>query len=304
MGRPVTMPKKVCPNCGEAFARSCVIDGKRRGLANRRYCLSCRPFGSRETDVPLKGLRFHYSFLEGQKIGNWSVIREVERRDARFRNYLCRCECGTEKVFNVSYLNTGQPTSCHLCRAKKKEADVLAYFLGKKRGDYTIVEYLGKNEWGTRQWRCRCKCGTERIFLSGQLSDQDSGRMRCMNCCSEDLEISHRVTDQVPKRFWSRLLSTAQARDIQLDVTIEYLFSLYEEQGKACALSGVPIYFSSLGSKHNRYTTASLDRINSDRGYVVGNVQWVHKIVNFMKGSLGQDDFVSWCKLIVERGGR
>ena len=55
-------------------------------------------------------------------------------------------------------------------------------------------------------------------------------------------------------------------------------------------MSGVPIGFDD--------ATASLDRIDSSRGYVPENVQWVHKVINRMKGTLSDDEFKSWCRTV------
>ena len=49
--------------------------------------------------------------------------------------------------------------------------------------------------------------------------------------------------------------------------------------------------------------TASLDRIDNSKGYIVGNVQWVHKQVNFMKGTMEQKEFIKFCKLISSKCG-
>lgn len=46
--------------------------------------------------------------------------------------------------------------------------------------------------------------------------------------------------------------------------------------------------------------TASLDRIDSSKGYVEGNVQWVHKDVNYIKQDLEESYFKKLCKLITE----
>jgi hypothetical protein len=43
-----------------------------------------------------------------------------------------------------------------------------------------------------------------------------------------------------------------------------------------------------------------LDRIDSSQGYVSGNVQWVHTIINFMKTSLPQREFIRWCRLVTD----
>src|SRR5882724_8540250 len=55
-------------------------------------------------------------------------------------------------------------------------------------------------------------------------------------------------------------------------------------------------------SKQN--PTASLDRRENHRGYVKGNVQWVHKVVNIMKSNHDEAYFVAMCKQIADhRGG-
>lgn len=41
--------------------------------------------------------------------------------------------------------------------------------------------------------------------------------------------------------------------------------------------------------------SASLDRIDSSKGYSINNVQWVHKDVNFAKQSMTMKDFVQLC---------
>jgi hypothetical protein len=52
------------------------------------------------------------------------------------------------------------------------------------------------------------------------------------------------------------------------------------------------------GDKHGE-TTASLDRINSKKGYTKDNVQWVHKWINFMKQDLDEEEFITFCEAIV-----
>ena len=44
--------------------------------------------------------------------------------------------------------------------------------------------------------------------------------------------------------------------------------------------------------------TASLDRIDSSKGYIKGNVQWVHKEFNKMKLDLLDKEFIDICKLV------
>jgi len=89
---------------------------------------------------------------------------------------------------------------------------------------------------------------------------------------------------------------SAQKRNLPFALTKEYLWELYESQNGKCALSQVPIKFGRVYFKYE--TTASLDRIDSSKGYIEGNVQWVHKLVNLMKNSISQEDFIQICYLV------
>lgn len=46
--------------------------------------------------------------------------------------------------------------------------------------------------------------------------------------------------------------------------------------------------------------TASLDRIDSSKGYIKGNIQWVHKDINKMKNNYNQAYFINLCALVVD----
>jgi hypothetical protein len=45
--------------------------------------------------------------------------------------------------------------------------------------------------------------------------------------------------------------------------------------------------------------TASLDRIDSRKGYEPQNIQWVLKEVNLMKGAMPQGHFITLCNAVV-----
>ncbi|WP_315782372.1 hypothetical protein [Bradyrhizobium sp. SZCCHNPS1003] len=82
------------------------------------------------------------------------------------------------------------------------------------------------------------------------------------------------------------------------EIDAGHIQALFERQKGRCALSGLPIEASKVSP------TASLDRIESHRGYVRGNVQWVHKVVNIMKQNSDEAYFVAMCKQVAaHRGG-
>jgi hypothetical protein len=87
---------------------------------------------------------------------------------------------------------------------------------------------------------------------------------------------------------------SAKDRGHSWDLEIEDVWQLYLDQDKKCALSGMDIGWSKTGLT----ATASIDRIDSSEGYLLENVQLVHKDVNFMKQNYDQDYFIGVCKLI------
>jgi len=82
-------------------------------------------------------------------------------------------------------------------------------------------------------------------------------------------------------------LRNIKRRNHVYDVTADYLSFLWLTQGGLCAYTKLPLNLNS-SSKRNldfRYT-ASLDRIDSNQGYVIGNVQFVSTAINYMKNSM------------------
>jgi hypothetical protein len=101
--------------------------------------------------------------------------------------------------------------------------------------------------------------------------------------------------EDIRGQFFAHIKRHAESRNLKFLITIQYAWDLYEQQKRKCALSGLPIIF---GVNGGGKTTASLDRIDSELGYVEGNVQWVHKFVNKMKWNIPQKEFVELCKSI------
>ena len=102
--------------------------------------------------------------------------------------------------------------------------------------------------------------------------------------------------------YVKRLRSSAKVRKLDFIITRDFLYSLYKKQGGYCALSGIELRWSAHTKAHRlNCTTASVDRINSDRGYTEENIQWTHKHLNKMKGTLKQEEFIKYCRLVARK---
>ena len=65
--------------------------------------------------------------------------------------------------------------------------------------------------------------------------------------------------------------------------------------------TGIDIGFpKAWGAKSKTEITASLDRIDSNKGYIKNNVQWVHKHINTMKMHMTDREFIDMCKKVAK----
>ena len=85
---------------------------------------------------------------------------------------------------------------------------------------------------------------------------------------------------------------------MEWNLTIEHLDNLYDFQQQRCALSGAALTLDHGQNNGVDNGNASLDRIDSDVGYVVGNVQFVTKDINMGKQKLSNADFVEMCRQV------
>lgn len=99
--------------------------------------------------------------------------------------------------------------------------------------------------------------------------------------------------------LFTRIKGGAKVRNLNFDLNKDLIYQMLVDQDYCCKLSGVQITLP--GSSNDFSTgnfTASLDRIDSSKGYTHDNVQWVHKFVNIMKQDMSDQEFISWCGTI------
>jgi hypothetical protein len=73
------------------------------------------------------------------------------------------------------------------------------------------------------------------------------------------------------------------------------------KQNKKCAYTNIDLYFTKFNTNFNRYTNASIDRIDSSKPYTLENIQWVDKKINIMKSSYKSEEFIKLCCLVSKK---
>jgi hypothetical protein len=99
--------------------------------------------------------------------------------------------------------------------------------------------------------------------------------------------------------YWKTIEQRAKERKLEFNLTREYIWDLFIKQEKKCSISGFDIQL--VKSEHHLLfleQTASLDRIDSSKGYIIGNVQWLHKDINRLKWNLEENKLFELCKSV------
>lgn len=230
----------------------------------------------------------------GRKVNKWTIIRYVgiSNHKKPLRLWECQCECGTIKNFPSTYFNSGLIRSCGCNRHKiDRDNDII----GKKYNRLIVLDFEFKKN-GFAYYKCRCECGEIRIVSKISILE---GKTKSCGCIARGKSSKNwKGYGDIGKFYVNRVKSNAKKRKIEFNITIEYMWELFLYQDKKCAITKLELKFDS--KSNNGDGTASLDRIDSSKGYVEGNVQWVHKDINFMKRNYDQDRFIKMCKLVAQ----
>ncbi len=177
---------------------------------------------------------------------------------------------------------------------KDKRPKTQKYHSGDTVGKWTILEFKGYSKVGgsNTQYLCECSCGVQKLVLTTNLYKTSK---QCNKCRSKSLITRKHLMDQL----WNVLNHGAKRRNIEVKITKDDMLTQFEKQQRKCALTGVDLVIYLERDKYTQ-TTASLDRIDNTKGYLIDNIQWVHKKINALKNDFEQSEFIEWCKLIAQ----
>jgi len=136
------MPK-ICEKCNSEFPFSIVVEGKKRNLKNRKYCLVCSPFGKHNT----KNLNKDYSIAYCKDCDESKPISDFYiKTDGRPYSYCKKCWSRRRIVYNrnnkkdaIVYLGG----SCQVCGYNKCDAALELHHLDTTKKDFSISKHKG-----------------------------------------------------------------------------------------------------------------------------------------------------------------
>lgn len=180
--------------------------------------------------------------------------------------------------------------------------------LGEIFGHWVVCDerpYITKNKRTSAiYFFCSCVgCDKTQFVNIHQLKKyRVDGSGGCVSCSRKrnvpagNMSVLWKGYEEIPMSYIHNIRNSAVRRNITWQVSIEHIWKLFVQQDRKCKISGVQLQFPSTINK--RDGTASLDRIDRSRGYIEGNLQWVHKDVNEMKWDMSDKELIDWCKII------
>jgi hypothetical protein len=212
--------------------------------------------------------------------------------------------CGIEKDKSEFYAETRKCKPCYRDKQKiyyRTKADTNGILSNNERRKqslaqiealgYTIISEIKKD--GKYQVKIRCiYCGKEVIKYRSKLID---GTSKGCGCGKSKKRTGGKY---ISGTYMTRLRAGARHRGHDISISVEDLESILIRQNFKCALTGRDLKFGYIPREEY---TLSVDRIDSDKGYTLDNIQIVHQMVNMCKQGYDQEEFIKMCKEIAER---
>lgn len=232
----------------------------------------------------------------GDKFGKLEIIDNKRIKIKNSFYYLVKCECG--KIYNVqcSSLKNGKTIQCKSCYYKSKR---LIVNIGDKYGEWTVIDNPISIK-GQRKCKVQCSCGNIRLISISQLTRNDKYLM-CKKCNDGKLLNGFR------SGFITKIKRNAFNRKIEFSelLTPKYLYELLKNQNFKCVFTNDNLLLEDMSLDHSqKELNLSLDRIDSNLGYIPGNVQWVTKQVNWCKNTLNNQEFINLCQKVINHANQ
>lgn len=152
--------------------------------------------------------------LTGQRFGFWKVLNKKEKNKSGQTQWLCECDCGTQKTVTSNSLRTGNSTSCGCNHAPNLE--------NKKFGKLTVIRAdHSKNK---RQWICKCECGN--LFITNTYKLRNGNITSCG--CQTIWDITNKSALKILEDIYTVI--SKMSRDNNLTLLPVFIPIIYNSQ--------------------------------------------------------------------------
>lgn len=189
--------------------------------------------------------------LTGQRFGRLTVI-EYDHAEHDGAHWLCKCDCGAEKVIAGYLLRNGCAKSCGCLKSDASRANLekaREALKARPRKDLTGQRFgrlvvLGLVDVPDRKgfifWRVRCDCGTEKTVMQNNLV---FGRIKSCGCLSREMRAERAARMRMCRKLKSDVTGKTpmlEAVPKQTDVEVKKRAKAIPEQPPKICKPGRP----------------------------------------------------------------
>lgn len=165
----------------------------------------------------------------------------------------------------------------------------------KPLSEYKRNSELGRHNFCSRSCACKYNC----CHRSQKMIDYSNSEENKQHLLEYNKRLSLSIENS--ERKFSYFLHNCRKRFKECTITLHDLQEQWDKQNGICPYSGIALLIPSYTKHHNNpIFTASVDRIDSSKGYIPGNIQFVSTCINYMKTTMSDEDTKFMCKCIAE----
>ena len=232
----------------------------------------------------------------GKRYGKLVVVKEFGRNKYKQITWLCKCDCGGEKVVTSSGLNTTE--SCGCLRKEKAQKKFSSKLVGKKFNSLTVIKDSGERLGNSILWLCLCECGTYKKLKGYPIQ---KGIVKSCGCFQ---------SPDLTGRKFGRLTVKGYSGESQKGITRNKIWDCKCECGKeikvptgrlqskktrSCGCLFIEVQSGKNNNKYNPLLTEE-DRLNNNRYTLTGG-----KVSHWRNQVYKRDDYT--CQICEARNG-
>ena len=151
---------------------------------------------------------------------------------------------------------------------------------GSKHGRLLVIKRHGKDRHGKATWNCLCDCGKTITVRGVDLVSGHTQSCGCLSRAGNDAALNGLLRDYKRR---------ARERNLDFSLTKNEFEKITQ---KNCHYCGAQPFNKTKWSYADTFLYNGVDRIDSDNGYVLGNVLPCCKYCNFLKGRMDYKEFM------------
>lgn len=203
-----------------------------------------------------------------------------------------RCKsCNMKMLWKSNSLNTSH----------RKER--LPLISGDKYNYLTIIKFhhslfkYGRNNF---YYLCKCDCGKEKIILKDSIKNEDTQSCGCKHFISNGKSHRKNKFEASARAIYGLLKERSKRYNRKVDITFEEFYNISQLECYYCGISPQQFFKTHDNKCYGTFIYNGIDRIDSCKGYIIGNVVPCCKRCNIAKNDMSIEDFLNHINRIYE----